>query len=334
MAKIITLGEIMLRFSTNTGERINMVDALCTHYGGAEANVAISLANFGHEVSFASKIPENTLGTGVLQHLRKYNVATKHVFTGGQRLGTYYVESGSGKRPSSVIYDRSSSSFANIQENEWKNQGIFQNQDIFHISGITPALSDNWKKVTLALIEEAKSANCLISFDVNYRNKLWSQKQAKEFLKQILPKVDYCSAGKLDAMYLLDIPEAKNNKEELNYYYQEIQKKYPNISCLYSTTREVVTASENYLTGSLWIDSEIFQSATYHIQPIIDRIGAGDAFAAGVLHGLLNEDSYQQTIDFATAASVLKHTINGDANQFTSEEIREFMKNDSGKIMR
>ncbi|MBF8808248.1 MAG: sugar kinase [Enterococcus lacertideformus] len=328
MSKIITLGEIMLRFSTNVGERINMVDSLCTHYGGAEANVAISLANFGHEVSFASKVPENALGTGAVQHLRRYNVSTKHVLTGGQRLGTYYVESGSGKRPSSVIYDRVSSSFAGIQVNEWKSQAIF------HISGITPALSDNWKKLTLDLIEEAQNNNCLISFDVNYRNRLWSQKQAKEFLKLILPKVDYCSAGKLDAMYLLDIPEYKNDQEELIYYYQKIQKKYPNIKCLYSTNREVVTASENYLTGSLLIDSELFQSSTYHIQPIIDRIGAGDAFVAGVLHSLLNGDSYQQTIDFATVAAVLKHTINGDANQFTCKEILQFMKNDSGKIMR
>ncbi|EOH86130.1 sugar kinase [Enterococcus villorum] len=335
MAKIITLGEIMLRFSTKEGERLGTANTLATHFGGGEANVAVSLANFGHEVYFATKIPENALGQGVLHHLKSYGVLTNYVLGGGNRLGTYYVESGIGERASQVLYDRADSSFAQMKKNEWENQAMFDDKDIFHISGITPALTPEWQTLTLELVKVAKKKGCQISFDVNYRSKLWTQNKAKAFLQYLLPEIDYCSAGKLDALYLLDIPRTDcSDKEELINYYQEIQKKYPNIKCLYSTKREVISATENLLTGTLWVKENYVESVTHHLQPIVDRVGAGDAFTAGVLHGLLTYDVPQKIIDFATASAALKHTVYGDVNLFTEKDVLTFIENDSSKIVR
>ncbi|PAE12229.1 2-dehydro-3-deoxygluconokinase [Niallia circulans] len=334
MGKIVTLGEIMLRLSTDSGVRIAQADTFRAHYGGGEANVAISLANFGHDVYFASKIPDNGVGKGVEKHLNRYSVHTDFLLIGGSRLGTYYVEAGIGERAANVIYDRAGSSFAEMTESEWKKEELFNNVDIFHISGITPALSSSWKKTTISLIEAAKEAGCKISFDVNYRGKLWSQKEAGETISEILPLVDYCSAGKLDAIYLLGIPESTGQDNELVYYYQEIQKKFPAISVLYSTKRTVLSASSNELIGTLWMSDNYYESQKHVINPIVDRVGAGDAFSGGVLHGILAQRNPQEIIDFATAASALKHTIHGDCNQFSEPEVNSFLLAGSGKINR
>lgn len=334
MGKVVTLGEIMLRLSTDSGIRIAQAENLQVHYGGGEANVAISLANFGHDVYFASKIPENSLGEGVKKHLSRYGVHTDYLLRGGSRLGTYYMEAGIGERAANVIYDRARSSFSEMTENEWSNEGLFKNVDIFHISGITPALSSDWKKTTITLIKAAKEAGCKISFDINYRGKLWSQKEAGEAISEILPLVDYCSAGKLDAIYLLGIPEFTGDDNELVYYYQEIQRKFPNISILYSTKRKVLSASSNELIGTLWMDDSYYESQKHVINPIVDRVGAGDAFSGGILHGILVQNCPQEIINFATAASALKHTIYGDCNQFSETEIESFLLAGSGKINR
>lgn len=334
MGKVVTLGEIMLRLLTDSGIRIAQAESLHAHYGGGEANVAISLANFGHDAYFASKIPNNALGEGVKKHLNRYGVHTDFLLNGGSRLGTYYMEAGIGEKAANVIYDRAGSSFAEITKNEWAEAEIFKNVDIFHVSGITPALSSDWKKTTVTLIKAAKNAGCKISFDINYRGKLWSQKEAGETILEILPLVDYCSAGKLDAIYLLGIPEHTGDDNELIYYYQEIQKKFPNITILYSTKRKVLSASSNELIGSLWINQNYYESQTHIINPIVDRVGAGDAFSGGVLHGILIQNHPQEIINFATAASALKHTIYGDCNQFSETEIESFLLVGSGKINR
>ena len=334
MGKVVTLGEIMLRLSTNSGVRIAQADSLHAHYGGGEANVAISLANFGHDVYFASKTPENGLGEGVEKHLNRYRVHTDFLLKGGSRLGTYYVEAGIGERAANVIYDRTGSSFAEMTESEWQKEELFSNVDIFHISGITPALSLNWKKITILLVKAAKEAGCKISFDINYRGKLWSQKEAGETMSEILPLVDYCSAGKLDAIYLLGISEYTGEENELAYYYPEIQMKFPNISILYSTKRNVLSASNNELIGTLWMNNSYYESQKHLINPIIDRVGGGDAFAGGVLHGILVQNTPQEMINFATAASALKHTVYGDCNQFSEQEVTSFLLAGSGKINR
>lgn len=334
MGKVVTLGEIILRLSTDSGIRIAQAENLHAHYGGGEANVAISLANFGHDVYFASKIPDNGVGEGVKKHLSRYGVHTDFLLSGGTRLGTYYMEAGIGERAANVIYDRAGSSFAEIAESEWQNEELFKNVDIFHISGITPALSSNWKKNTITLIKAAKEAGCKISFDINYRGKLWSQKEAGETITEILPLVDYCSAGKLDAIYLLGIPEYTGDDNELVYYYQEIQKKFPNIAILYSTKRKVLSASSNELIGTLWMNDSYYESQKHLINPIVDRVGGGDAFAGGILHGILVQNTPQEIINFASAASALKHTIYGDCNQFSEPEVKSFLLAGSGKINR
>jgi 2-dehydro-3-deoxygluconokinase len=332
MARIITLGEIMLRLSTSSGVRLEQSGSFAAHYGGGEANVAISLANYGHDVSFASKIPANDLGKAVKRHLLSYGVDCGLLLTGGNRLGTYYMESGVGERAAKVIYDRAGSSFAEMQTNEWSTE-IFKDVDLFHISGITPALSQTWQSLTLSLVKMAKQAGCKISFDINYRGKLWTTQEAAACLKEILPFVDYCSAGKLDAQVFMGIP-AYDEEDELVYYYEQMNQLYPNIELFYSTKREVISASANTLTGTLWHKGQYVVSQTHHIEPIVDRVGGGDAFCAGILHGTLNNFSSQETIDFATAASALKHTIHGDCNQFTETEINDFLEAGSGKIIR
>lgn len=335
MGKVVTLGEIMLRLSSQQGLRLAQSESFAAHYGGGEANVAVSLANYGHEAVFASKVPENSLGTAVKNHLQRYGVKTDFLLQGGPRLGTYYMEAGIGERAASVIYDRAGSSFAVMEEVEWDTEKLFADVDIFHISGITPALSKTWRQLTLDLMKAAKDAGCKISFDVNYRGKLWSQKEAGETLKQLLPLVDYCSAGKMDALYLLGIKEMPADQtDETVYYYQEMQRLYPNIQVFYSTKRKVYSASANQLVGTLWMDQTYYESQAHEIDPIVDRVGGGDAFSGGILHGLLSEMAPQAIIDFATAASALKHTIHGDCNQFSQAEVESFLAAGSGKIIR
>lgn len=336
MGKVVTLGEIMLRFSTESGHRIAQTDGFTAHYGGGEANVAVSLANYGHQVAFASKVPKNALGEAVKKHLNRYGVQTEQLLMGGPRLGTYYLESGIGERAASVIYDRAGSSFATMKEPEWALEALFKDVEIFHISGITPALSDDWKVSTITLIKAAKEAGCKISFDVNYRGKLWSVEEAAEMVQKILPYVDYCSAGKLDAQNFLGIAaydENKGNNEDA-YYYEQMRASYPNISVFYATKRTVHSASVNELTGTLWKEGQYYESQCHLIDPIVDRVGGGDAFAGGILHGLLTKQAPQKIIAFATAASALKHTVHGDCNQFSQQEVEGFLALGSGKIIR
>lgn len=334
MVKIVTLGEIMLRLSTTVGTRVTRAHSFMAHYGGGEANVAISLANYGHQVSFASKVPANHLGTAAIEHLKRSGVDTQFMLAGGDRLGTYYLEMGSGARASQVIYDRKGSSFAEMTELEWEIDQLFKDVTIFHISGITPALSNNWRSMTLELIKAAKKAGCMISLDINYRQKLWGANGCTAFLKEVLPLVDICSAGKLDAQYLLAIPAFTGSGNEIIYYNEQIQQLYPNIKVLYSTIRTVYSASHNDLVGTFWSNGKYVESRVHQIDPIVDRIGGGDAFAGGILHGILTNQEPQQIVEFATAASALEHTVFGDENQFSESEIIAYMNSNSGEVLR
>lgn len=331
MKKVITLGEILLRLSTINNERLAHCAQLALNLGGCEANVAISLANFGHEVIFASKVPNHALGLAAINQLKQYGVDTQYINKGGNRLGTYYLEQGVGVRSAKVIYDRANSSFAEIKKNEWSSD-LFTDANLFHVSGITCALSDDWSALIVELIKSAKQAGCKISFDINYRAKLWSYDQARKVLREILPLVDYCSAGILDAKYLLELPVKEHTTT--HECYQLIHQKFPNIQCLYSTNRKVHSASVNELQGMIWLNGEYFESRNYSIDNIVDRVGGGDAFAAGILHGLLENYDLQTVIEFATAASVLKHSISGDCNQFLESEVLEYIQSDSSRIVR
>lgn len=331
MGSVLTLGEIMLRLSTGTDTRLSESKQFQVHYGGGEANVAISLANYTHNVSFASKVPENALGLAAKRHMQHYGVSTDLLLFGGSRLGCYFLENGVGERTSSVIYDRANSSFSEMDTLEWELDSLFDNVEVLHVSGITPALSNSWAMLTQQLMKEAKRRKVKISFDINYRAKLWSHSQAKKVLSTLLPFVDYCSAGKLDAIHLLGIEE---NGNDLPYYYEEMSKLYPNIEVFYSTLREIKSTSTNTLAGTIWKKGELYTSKKHLITPIVDRVGGGDAFSAGVLHGILTKRDFDYTVSFATAASALKHTIYGDCNQFSIEEIEEFMNRTDQRIMR
>ena len=331
MAKVLTLGEIMLRLST-VESRLAETSEMQAHYGGGEANVAISLANFGHQAYFASKVPDNALGLAVKRHLNRFGVHTDYLLFGGQRLGIYFLEQGFGIKAANVVYDRAYSSFSQMKENEWERLDLFAGVDLFHLSGITPALSPAWVELLIKLMQEAKSRKVKISFDINFRGKLWSQAQASVALKQILPYVDYLSAGKLDAQYLLGIENAQDLS--LEQCYQEMQKLYPNIQVIYSTNRTILSAKHNQLQGTIYAQNQYYKSEVIDIPDIIDRVGGGDAYSAGILHGLLSGYSAQETVNFATAASALKHMVYGDCNQFTLEEVQAYLENGSSKINR
>jgi 2-dehydro-3-deoxygluconokinase len=337
MKKIVTLGEIMLRLSTNTGERLSQADQLTMQYGGAEANVGVSLARFGHEVYFVSKVPNNPLGTAVERHLKSHGVHSNYLIKGGERLGTYYLESGVGPRSAQVTYDRKYSSFSGLNLEEVNFEEVFKGAALFHISGITPALSPSLKELTYTALKKAKELGVMTSFDFNYRAKLWSQKEAGESIKPLLPLVDICSCGELDAIYLLGLEKVDDGLEKdqkLVRYYEKIQEIYPNIKYFSSTFRNVISASTNTLQGNLYTDGKLYQSRAHHIDHIVDRVGGGDAFAAGILDGILEQQLPQQIVSFATAASALKHTVHGDCNLFSKEEIHTFAETEPGKIVR
>ncbi|WP_404330324.1 PfkB family carbohydrate kinase [Mesobacillus maritimus] len=337
MKKVVTFGEILLRFSTNIGERLFQTDTIHTHFGGAEANVAVSLARFGHKVDFVSKVPKNPLGSAVERHLRLHGVHTDYLVKGGDRLGTYYVESGVGPRSAQVTYDRKYSSISEVVLEEIDFEEIFTGASLYHVTGITAALSSGMREIVLYSLKKAKEFGVTTSFDFNYRAKLWSQEEAAETIKTYLPYVDICSCGELDALYLLGIEQADvslEKGEKLAYYYEQIQRMYPNIRWMSSTFRGVTSASTNTLQGNVYTDGVLYQSKVFSIDHIIDRVGGGDAFAAGILHGILEKRTPEEIVSFATAASVLKHTVHGDCNLFSEEEIHAFANSTPGKIVR
>lgn len=321
----------MARFSTDKGTPLSQTNHLHVHYGGGEANVAASLANFGHDVAFASIVPENPLGFGAKRHLASYGVSTRLLTFEGERLGTYYLETGAGARGSSVVYDRAHSSFSTASKLPWNFVELFNGINLFHISGITMALSQNWRSWVVALLQEAKKRDIKTSFDINYRMKLWTQEQCGKALKEILPYVDILSAGVLDAKYLMGIELQEYTLEKV---YAAMSKLYPNIEMFYSAERTVYTAEHNSLVGNVYREGKLTTSKMLDIPNIIDRVGGGDAFAAGVLHGYLTGQDEETLINFATSASVLKHTIVGDTSPFSIEEITEFMKHTSTDVSR
>jgi 2-dehydro-3-deoxygluconokinase len=337
MKKVVTLGEIMLRFSTAAGERLSQTGQLTVNYGGAEANVAVSLSHFGYDAFFVSKVPDNPLGQAVERHLRSQGVQTDYLLKGGERLGTYYLEAGIGERSAQVTYDRKNSAFSMLEVNEVNWNEIFKDASLFHVSGITLALSPELRKTVLLALKKAKEFGVKTSFDFNFRAKLWSQHEAGNAILPLLPHVDICSFGELDAIYLLAFAEADQSlsqTEKLVQYYTQITEMYPNIQFISSTFRKVISASNNQLQGNLFAHGELYQSKVHQIKPIVDRVGGGDAFASGILTGILEEFGPQQTVSFATAASALKHTIHGDCNVFIKEEVVRFADSAPGKIVR
>nr|WP_309101553.1 sugar kinase [Fredinandcohnia onubensis] len=335
--KIVAFGEPLLRLSTHLGERLFQTDQLTMHYGGAEANVSAALSRFGYDVYFVGKVPNNPLGQAYERHLHSFGVHTDYLIKGGERLGTYYLETGVGERSAQVTYDRKASSFAQLSSDEINFEEILQGAELFHVSGITPALSPDLQELTLQGLKVAKELGVKTSFDFNYRAKLWTLEEASRGIQPFLPYVDICSCGELDALNLLGIEEADQHLDhsgKLSFYYKKITEKYPNMKYLFSTFREVISASHNTLQGNFFVNGELYQSRVHNIDQIVDRVGGGDAFASGIIFGILEGNDPQQIVNFGTAASALKHTVHGDCNVFSEEDITAFAENASGKIVR
>ncbi|WP_010530530.1 sugar kinase [Lentibacillus jeotgali] len=326
MAKILTMGELLLRLTPVNHQRLNIGGHFTANYGGAEANVAVSLSRFGHDVSFLSAFPPNDIGDAALSHLQASGVDTSSVFRLGERLGIYFYEEGFSLRQGKVIYDRKASSVLELPDQYIDWDQVYDEVDLLHVTGITPALSKGMKEFTLAGIQEAKKRNVQVSFDFNYRSKLWGVEEAKETFLAILPHVDICFAGYKDFVYLLGFEGPDEfDKETLERFYREFAELYK-IKYLASTRRTVFSTSKNELTGYIYFEDYLYESDHVSFE-ILDRIGGGDAFASGVLHTIISGLAPEEVIEFGIGSGVLKHMVYGDYNQFSEEEVEAFLAN-------
>ncbi|ASK60974.1 2-dehydro-3-deoxygluconokinase [Virgibacillus phasianinus] len=333
MSKIVTLGELLLRLTPVRNQRLNQGGDLHAYYGGAEANVAMSLSNFNHEVFYLSVLPPNDLGDAAESHLKSGGVDTRWVFRGGERIGTYFYEKGLSLKQAKVIYDRKHSSVLELPKKDLDWDAVYKDVAVLHTSGITPALSGEMKEFTLLAMKEAKKRNVLVSFDFNYRGKLWSVEEANDTFLAILPLVDYCFAGYKDFIYLLgcDGP-ADFDEDVLEKHYHKFAEEY-GITYFSCTNRTVFSSTANELEGYIFNNGALYKSNRFSFE-IVDRIGGGDAFAAGVLHGILSDFESQEIVEFGVGSSVLKHMVYGDHNQFNAGEVKDFLANHGGDVSR
>lgn len=340
MKKVVTFGEIMLRLSPPGYLRFNQAQSFDALYGGGEANVAVSLANYGLDAHFVSKVPTHEIGQCAINALRQYGVKTDYVARGGERLGIYYLEHGASQRPSKVVYDRAHSSISQVEPGEFDWDTIFQTADWFHFTGITPALGEGPTTVTLEALKAAKKHNVTVSVDLNYRKKLWTPSQANEVMSRLMEYVDVVIANEEDAEKVFGITAGQSNitaghlSEE---GYQEVAKKLVErfgFKKVAITLRESVSASDNNWSALLYNNREFYRSKTYNIH-IVDRVGGGDSFGGGLIYSLLAGKSDQEALEFAVAASCLKHSVFGDFNLVTAEEVETLVKGDgSGRVQR
>ncbi|MDO4663918.1 MAG: sugar kinase [Erysipelotrichaceae bacterium] len=338
--KIITLGEIMLRLSTPGNTRFVQSNSLDVVYGGGEANVAVSLANYGHDAYFVSKLPTHEIGQCAVNALRQYGVHTDYILRGGDRVGIYFLETGASMRPSKVIYDRADSAIAKATADEFDFDAIMEGADWFHFSGITPALSAESAKLTEEACKAAKRHGVKVSCDLNYRKKLWTPAQAQAVMKQLMQYVDVCIGNEEDAKLCLGFePKANVEQGETNasgYYeiFKQMKEEF-GFEIVCSTLRESYSATYNGWKALIYDGKEFYESKRYECNPIIDRVGGGDSFSGGLIHGLLTKDTMGEALEFAVAASALKHTINGDFNLVSTEEVEALANGDaSGRVQR
>ena len=340
MKKIVTMGEIMLRLSTPGNRRFVQSDVFDVVYGGGEANVAVSMANYGHEAYFVSKLPKHEIGQSAVNALRKYGVHTEYIARGGNRVGIYYLETGASMRPSKVIYDRAGSAIAEADLEDFDFDEIFRGKDWFHFSGITPAISQKSAELTKVACRKAKEHGLTVSCDLNFRKKLWTKEQAQAVMRPLMEYVDVCIGNEEDAEMCLgfkpkntDITKGHLDVNAYKEIFKEMKELF-NFSVVVSTLRESHSATHNSWSALMLHGDEFYQSKKYELNPIIDRVGGGDSFSGGIIHGLLTKDP-QGAIEFAVAASALKHTINGDFNLESVEEVEALAGGDaSGRVQR
>ncbi len=338
--KVITFGEIMLRLAPEGYYRFVQAETFGATYGGGEANVAVSLANYGFDVKFVTKLPNHEIGQAAVNSLRKYGVDTSYIVRGGDRVGIYFLEKGASQRPSKVIYDRAGSSIykATTEDFDWK--GIFDGAQWFHFTGITPALNDNVAAICLEACKAAKKAGVKISCDLNYRNKLWSKEKAGKVMGELCKYVDVCIANEEDASDVFGIKAANTDVYvgEVNHEgYKEVAKQLADrfgFERVAITLRESLSANDNLWSAMLYDGTDYYFSKKYKMH-IVDRVGGGDSFGGGLIAATLNGYDAQKTIEFAVAASCLKHSIEGDFNMVSMDEVEKLAGGDaSGRVQR
>lgn len=341
MAKIVTMGEIMLRLSSPLNSRFVQCQSFDVNYGGGEANVAVSLANYGHDAYYVSKVPEHEIGQSAINALRKYGVHTDYIARGGSRLGIYYLETGASMRASKVIYDRAHSSISEAKPTDFDFDKIFEGAKWFHWSGITPAISDKSAEVLRLACISAKKHGVIISCDLNFRKKLWTSEKAISIMKPLMQYVDVCIGNEEDAQLCLgfkpdsDVSKGKTDASGYHKIFEQMMNEF-GFKYVVSTLRESYSATHNGWKALIYDGKEFYESKHYDIDPIIDRVGGGDSFAGGLIHGLLTWPKDQgKALEFAVAASALKHTIPGDLNCVSEKEVLTLMGGDaSGRVQR
>ena len=334
----------MLRLSPPGQLRFTQARSFDAIYGGGEANVAVSLRNFGVETEYITRLPANDLGEACLQFLRQYGVGTRHVLRGGERLGIYYLEHGAAQRGSNVIYDRAQSSFASLQKGMIAWDQILAGADWFHWTGITPAISKGTAEACLEGVQAAKKMGLTISCDLNYRAKLWKWgKAAREVMGDLVELCDLAIGNEEDSEKIfgigargVDVTSGRLDPARYQEVCHQLVQIFPALKTIAITLRGSLSASHNTWSAVLWSAGQLLQGSSYELNPIIDRVGGGDSFAAGLIYGLLTwGDNPQRALDFAVAASALKHTVFGDFNLVSAGEVERLMSGDqSGRVSR
>ena len=338
--KVITFGEIMLRLAPEGYYRFVQADSFGATYGGGEANVAVSLANYGFDAKFVTKLPTHEIGQAAVNSLRKYGVDTSYRARGGSRVGIYFLEKGASQRPSKVIYDRAGSSIATASPEDFDWKTIFDGADWFHFTGITPALNDQVAGICLDACKAAKEAGLTISCDLNYRNKLWSKEKAGQVMGKLCEYVDVCIANEEDAADVFGIKAAGTdvtagavNHEGYKDVARQLAERF-GFSRVAITLRESLSANDNNWSAMLYDGTGYYFSKKYKMH-IVDRVGGGDSFGGGLICASLNNYEPQAAIEFAVAASCLKHTIEGDMNMVSMDEVLKLAGGDgSGRVQR
>jgi 2-dehydro-3-deoxygluconokinase len=340
MSRVVTFGEIMLRLSPPGFLRFSQADSFDVVYGGGESNVAVSLANYGISVDFVTRLPKNDIGECAMMEMRKRGLGIDKMVWGGERLGIYFLEKGAVSRGSNVVYDRANSSIATTENGDFDWEQIFKGVSWFHWSGITPAISESAAKACLEAVKTAHKLGLTISCDLNYRSKLWQYgKQPNEVMPELL-KYCHIILGDIDTAYfMLNKPKVEPNyKDEasLPVLYDKLYEMCPNLKTVATTLRYSVSASHQRIGGILYDGKSIYKAVIKEVTPVVDRVGSGDAFMGGLIYGLLEyENDKQKALDFAVAACCLKHTISGDYNLVSVEEIEKMLNGDSsGKVSR
>lgn len=345
MKKVVTFGEIMLRLTPPGWRRFSQANSFDVIYGGGESNVAVALANYGLDVDFVSRIPENDIGECAIMELRKRNVNTQHIVRGGERLGVYFLEIGAVSRGSKVVYDRAHSGMATIEKGMIDWEQVFEGAEWFHWTGITPALSQGAADACLEAIQTANKMGVTVSTDLNYRKKLWKYGKAPgDIMPALVEGCDIILGNEEDAekhfgLHPEGVDVTQGDSIDAQSYLsvlKQLKEMFPRAQKVITTLRGSISASHNTWSGVLYDGETLFTAPTYQITHIVDRVGGGDSFMSALIYGLLSyEGDDQKALNFAVAASCLKHTIYGDANLVTVEEVMKLVQGDaSGRVAR